>query len=116
MTTLYIAGPMTSMPDLNYPQFFVAAAQLRRAGFTVLNPAENEAPNENPSWSDWMRLALAQLVQADGIALLQGWRESRGAQLEKELAVDLGLQLGTVPNWLTKASNEAHMERLGVRV
>jgi hypothetical protein len=33
-----------------------------------------------------MRLCVAQLVSCDGIALLQGWENSRGARLELELA------------------------------
>ena len=106
---LYIAGPMSNLPDLNYPAFHTAAAQLRRAGFTVLNPAESDAPNANPSWADWMRLAIAQVIQADGIALLPGWRESRGAQVENELAKDLGMKRDTVRGWLTQAEHDRHM-------
>ena len=84
--TLYIAGPMTGLPENNYPAFHQAAGELRAAGYRVLNPAENPEPCRNPTWQDWMRAALAQLIQADAIATLDGWNESRGATVEVALA------------------------------
>lgn len=109
MTTLYIAGPMTGYEDFNYPAFYVAAEQLRRAGFTVLNPAESDAPNDDPSWADWMRSAIAQVIRADGLALLPGWADSRGARVEYRLAKDLGLRTRLVRSWLTQADHDRHM-------
>jgi len=103
MATVYIAGPMTGLPDFNYPAFHRAAHQLRRAGFDVLNPAENPKPNDNPTWLDWMRVAIGQLIQADAVALLPGWDLSRGAMTEYELACRLGLDVGTVPELLRTA-------------
>ena len=47
MTRVYIAGPMTGLPDFNYPAFNAAAAKLRALGLEVLNPAENPPP---PLW------------------------------------------------------------------
>lgn len=41
MRRLYLAGPMTGLPDFNYPAFHAAAAAWRAAGWTVANPAEN---------------------------------------------------------------------------
>lgn len=43
MKHLYISGPITGMPDLNFPAFHAAAAALRAAGYTVTNPAELDA-------------------------------------------------------------------------
>lgn len=40
--TLYIAGPMSGLPDHNYPAFHDAASVLTKAGYSILNPAENE--------------------------------------------------------------------------
>ena len=111
MTTLYIAGPMNGYPESNYPAFNTAADRLRAAGFTVLNPADNEAPAD-PSWVNWMRLAITQLVQADGIALLPGWTRSPGARIEERLACDLGMKRGSVPHWLTEAAFEKHMAKV----
>lgn len=100
--TLYLAGPMTGLPDNNYPAFHEAAAQLRSAGYRVLNPAENPKPNYNPTWLDWMRLSLKQIAEADGMALLDGWTGSRGALLECSLAMGLGMETFSLWAWMAK--------------
>lgn len=89
-TRIYIAGPMTGLPDFNYPAFHAEAARLRALGFHVENPAENPAPACG-SWEGFMRLAIAQLVSCDAIWLLPGWSASRGARIEHGLAVQLRL-------------------------
>lgn len=80
---IYIAGPMTGLPESNYPAFNAAAAKLRALGHEVQNPAENP---KRDSWADYMRLGVAQLVQCDCIVLLPGWSESKGALIERQLA------------------------------
>lgn len=89
--TLYLAGPMTGHEDYNRPAFHTAAANLRAEGYTVLSPAEQPAPCRQPEWQDWMRAALALLIQADAIATLDGWQDSRGATIEVGLAESLGI-------------------------
>jgi hypothetical protein len=91
MNRIYLAGPMSNLPDLNYPAFHAEAARLRALGYHVENPAENPEP-PCKSWEGYMRLALAQLITCDTIALLPGWRASRGACIESQLAVDLGMR------------------------
>ena len=36
---IYISGPMTGMPEHNFPAFHAAADRLRKAGWSVVNPA-----------------------------------------------------------------------------
>lgn len=90
--TIYVAGPMTGLPDFNYPAFNAAAAQLRAMGHTVLNPAENPVPACG-TWQGYMRMALAQLVQCECIVLLPGWAESKGALIERKLAQVLQMEV-----------------------
>lgn len=85
---IYLAGPMTGHPDFNYPAFNAEAARLRAIGYRVENPAENPVQN---TWQAYMRQALAQLVKCDAVALLPGWKTSRGACIENQLAIDLGI-------------------------
>lgn len=92
MTKIYLAGPMTGLPDFNYPAFHAAAARLRALGHEVLNPAENPVPPCG-TWAGYMRMALAQLVQCEAIALLPGWTESKGALIERWLAQVLGMEV-----------------------
>ena len=90
--TLYIAGPMTGLPDLNFPAFHAAARELRAQGFDVVNPAEIN-PDQHLSWQACMRTDIAALVFCDGIQLLPGWQASKGATLEHHIAERLGLQI-----------------------
>jgi len=41
---IYIAGPMTGLPEFNYPAFNAAAEYLRSLGHHVENPADNPVP------------------------------------------------------------------------
>lgn len=94
---LYIAGPMSGLPDFNYPAFHAAEARLRAAGYETLNPANN---GERDSWEGYMRAAIAQVVQADGIAYLPGSYGSRGARLELRLAEELGMKTAPLDSWI----------------
>lgn len=87
---VYIAGPMSGYPELNFPAFRVEAAALRAVGLDVVNPAEI---NVDPStgWSACMRADIAQLVTCDRIHLLPGWSRSKGASLEHHIGRALGL-------------------------
>lgn len=87
---LYIAGPMSNLPDLNFPAFHAAAALYRSRGAIVINPAELN-PNPGMAWSDAMRVDIACLATCDGIVMLDGWTASKGASLEHHIAVALGM-------------------------
>jgi hypothetical protein len=89
---LYIAGPMSGYPELNFPAFHAEAARLRALGFEIVNPAEINA-DPTAGWLDCMRADIKQLVDCDGIALLLGWEQSRGASLENHIARALGLRV-----------------------
>lgn len=108
---LYIAGPMTGLPQFNYPAFHAAAVKLQAAGFEVLNPADNRL-EADAKWEDYMRVALGQLLRADGVALLPGWEVSRGARIEYGLARDLNVPARLVRYWQTKGQQDAYMARL----
>lgn len=97
----YVAGPMTGLPDFNFPAFHAAAKALRDRGFEVENPAENEAPPCG-SWLAYMRMAVVQVSKVDTLVLLPGWEKSKGARVEFNLAVGLGLSVETLDAVLQK--------------
>ncbi len=99
---LYVAGPMTGLPEWNRPAFAEAAARLEAAGFEVVNPASLPEPCEDPEWLDWMRACIPQLLTCDGVAMLPGWVGSRGAVIETLLADDLGLPVMNVDQWVLR--------------
>lgn len=86
MSRIYIAGPMSGLPDFNYPAFHAAAKAWRAAGWTVLNPAENFEGHQGMPYADYIRKDLADLMTCDSIAFLPGWANSKGARLEKHVA------------------------------
>jgi hypothetical protein len=116
---LYLAGPMTGIEHYNFPAFDEAAKQLREAGHTVFNPAENDRENgfdatgllghEAAEHGFDLRKALKQDLSwicdnAEGIALLYGWQHSRGAQAEVALGKALGIPTRREWTWLTPAA------------
>ncbi len=100
MKRVYIAGPMTGLPGFNYPAFNRAARILRAKGYHVENPADNPVPPCG-TWKGYMRMAIAQLVTCDTVALLPGWSDSKGAKVEHQLALDLGLDV--LNPWILEA-------------
>lgn len=97
---VYIAGPMSNLPDFNYPAFHRAAGLLEQAGYQVLNPARSEGREGCSTWLDFIRAALRDVANADGVALLPGWQDSRGARIERDLARDLGLDVRPIADWI----------------
>jgi hypothetical protein len=87
---LYISGPMTGIPEFNYPAFNAAAAQLRERGYTVINPAELDHKSD-ASWEDYLRVDIAAMLPCDNIYMLKDWERSRGAKLEHTIARQLGM-------------------------
>ncbi|WP_447651033.1 DUF4406 domain-containing protein [Pseudomonas abietaniphila] len=94
---IYVAGPMSGIPDFNFPVFNAAAAMLRETGWTVENPAEHSLA-DNLEWSDYMAYDLTRLGLCGAIYMLPGWSKSKGATIEKNLAEALGMNIQFDPN------------------
>lgn len=105
MTTrhrLYLCGPMTGLPEFNYPAFARAASQLRACGYSLFNPTENGLPAHAP-WVAHMRRDIPELLLCAGVATLPGIENSRGARLELRIATDLHMPVATVEDWIAAA-------------
>jgi hypothetical protein len=94
MKRIYIVGPMTGLPELNFPAFYAAAEKLRATGFDVVNPAEINA-DPDMGWTECMRRDITELVTCSGIFLLPGHERSRGASLELLIARALDMSVLT---------------------
>jgi len=105
---IYVAGPMTGLPEYNYPAFHAAAAELAELGYEVLSPATHAADVANGTadgedkWAFYMKHALSLLIQAEAVALLPGWETSRGARIEHNLAGELGMTIAPLEEWTAK--------------
>lgn len=47
-----------------------------------------------------MFLAVETLVKCDGMVLLPGWQGSKGANIERRLALDLGMPVRELHEWM----------------
>ena len=92
---IYVAGPMTGLPEWNYPAFNAAAAELRAEGHEVVNPAEmgerygtaDEINADPQKFADLIIEELDALATCDAIYLLPGWEKSPGTRRELEVAL-----------------------------
>ena len=104
---------MRNKPEFNFPAFHAASKRLRDAGHTVFSPAEKDEEVHGEEFSKAfktgsledatskgfsLRRALGDDLawitsEADGIYLLEGWENSKGALAEKATAEALGLEV-----------------------
>jgi len=111
---IYVAGPMRGIPEFNFPAFNAATEKLRAEGHIVFNPAEKDNQRHGTDISKGnvagdeklaaeqhgfnLREALADDLnficrEADAIALLPGWENSKGANAERATALALGIEI-----------------------
>jgi hypothetical protein len=109
MNKLYIAGPMSGIPQFNYPAFYAAAKAARKMGWSVFSPAEMDDPEMQQkalqsqagrwcdlegcgeTWGDVLAKDVKLVSDViDSLALLPGWENSRGARLEAFVALSVG--------------------------
>ena len=87
---IYIAGPMTGIPDFNRFSFNEAARLLSEKGHIVLNPA---VLPDGMKHEEYMTICLAMVEVCDTVMLLPGWEKSVGAQMEHKRARELGKEV-----------------------
>lgn len=97
--TWYLCGPMSGRAHFNIPFFDAVAARMRAQGFVVISPGELDSeeirevalasPDGAPlgarhgSWGDFLSRDVKIVADCvDGLILLPGWFNSRGARLE----------------------------------
>lgn len=91
---LYLSGPMTGLPDYNYPYFNNVAEAIRdKYGDRVFNPAEAFDGNTDLPRDAYLRHDIEVLLHVDAVVLLPGWDKSKGALLEVAVAQELNLDL-----------------------
>lgn len=88
---IYLAGPMTGLPDFNYRTFNAAASILRRESIEVHNPAEEFDGDTTLDREVYMRHALASVLRCVAVVVLPGWETSPGVKLELVTATAAGI-------------------------
>lgn len=88
---VYISGPITGIDFGNRFAFSCARNALELCGYEVVDPSEVKLDDE-ATWADYMRADLKLLLDCDHIYMLEGWEDSKGARIERELAENLGIE------------------------
>jgi len=97
---IYLSGKITgktyeeALADFSRAESKVNSANLVSPDTIVetVNPMSIEH-NHDQSWQNFMRVDLKALLECDAIYMLKGWHESKGANIEYNLAKDLDLEI-----------------------
>lgn len=100
---VYISGPISlggraTDVSANLAKFDEAHDALLACSYLPVSP--NMGQRTGWSWSDYMRACLALLLTCDGVALLPGWHLSKGARVERDVAISIGLRVAPLHEWL----------------
>lgn len=102
---LYVIGPMAKNETLNRDAFEDAQDKLWGAGYHVLTPYDVVSPNM--SYGKAMKASINTMLTCDGVALLEDWDENKNTKLEKEVAIECGLDVRPLYAWLIEMSPDS---------
>ena len=89
---IYIAGKVSGeKPEEVFHKFLAAEEKLKADGWEPVNPVRH-CGAEWP-WEKCMRACVILLMGCDNIYLLKDWKRSRGARLERYIALKLGMRV-----------------------
>jgi len=91
---IYISGQITGL-DFDEAQglFAIAEASLKGLGFDPVNPMEGETADSPLTWKEHMIADMAALFDCNGIYMLHGWADSKGARIEHAIATELDIPI-----------------------
>ena len=90
--TVYVAGKVTGLPQEEVKSKFNAISdQLKNMGYQVVKPVN--VSDYAREWDDALKSDIRKMLECDELHMLPDWQESRGAQLERDIALRLGMQI-----------------------
>ena len=90
---VYISGKISGT-DLTHTRkrFSDVADKLQSLGHEVVNPLCNGLSETDP-WEEHIAKDIINLIDCEGIYMLQGWEDSQGARIEHAVAKEIGLKV-----------------------
>lgn len=90
---VYISGAITGRTETEYKTDFNSAELwLTGLGYDVINPVSFD-PIPDGTWEDYMKRDLKLLIDCEYVYMLEGWSKSKGARVEFNLAIELGIKV-----------------------
>lgn len=92
---LYISGPISGYENKNKPAFEAAAKRVNGMGQYAITPFDLNVVDPQP-YTDWvsnMKRDIKYLVGFDGVVVIDGWKQSKGANIEVALASWLNIPI-----------------------
>lgn len=106
MKKVYICGPVSGLPYDEVVKKFAQAEQiLKGMGVMPINPL-HLVPDPETHWNPAMRACIKGLMDADAILMLDGYQQSKGANVEYELAKVLEMTVLHIEIRQSKMNNE----------
>lgn len=131
----YLGGPMTGIPQFNFPRFHEVANSLRAEDYNIISPAELDDPEteaaamasvdgapgsgsaNGEAYEDFLGrdLIICSLPTCVGMICMEGWHNSRGARGESWVIAYLKKQLLEYDDkTLTVIDRDERLAELGV--
>lgn len=96
--TIYLCGPMRSIPLYNFPAFDKARDGLKAIGYSVISPADldrecgfDPSTGDADNWNNdevhaCVKRDIEAILECDWVITLPGWEKSIGAKAEVGVA------------------------------
>ena len=93
---VFISGPITGHDEPKVKSAFnYAESKISEKKLFPLNPVVVQPParltDKEEIWSYCMKVTISMMLNADAIYMLPNWQGSRGASLERQIGLNLGI-------------------------
>lgn len=89
---IYISGKISGIENEAPALFEQAENSLKEKGYDTVNPVTLNHDHDK-SWQSFMREDVKAMLDCDSIYMMSNWTSSKGAKIEREIAIHLGLKV-----------------------